>query len=540
MLDSFTGGAWVERVLLDIAESDFAQLALVILNGESRDRPLWTRARALAPTLLYAVYERLDRRWFGTERNPFAPRDLSSVLDGVEVLPVIPRRRRFVHRFEPADVGAIRAHDLDVILRFGFNIIRGSVLEASRYGVWSYHHGDNREYRGGPMCFWEVYEGCPRTGSMLQILNEELDGGKVIYRSTSATDMISLQRSREGVFLKSTAFVIRRLRDLHHEGFGFLEKLETCHEQIEYERGIFRRPRNATTLRHLARIGARKLRSAAQARRLKNQWSVGVRRLDDSALAAPPERGKYTWIEPPRDRFYADPIPFEKNGEAYVFFEDYAYVDRRACISCVSIDGDGIPGGVTRVLERPYHLSYPYVFSWRGTVYMIPETEQNRTIELYRAVEFPRRWELERVLFENVRAVDSTVLEHEGRLWLFAAMSRRGSSIDDELFLFHAEQPAGPWQPHPRNPIVSDVTRARPAGPLFYSGGSLIRPGQDGSVRYGYAIALHRVDLLSETAYREVPIGRIEPSWYPGAIGTHTLARSEHFETIDIKKRVPR
>ncbi len=40
--------------------------------------------------------------------------------------------------------------------------------------------------RGGPAGFWEVMNDQPTTGSMLQVLNEELDNGRVIYRSHAA------------------------------------------------------------------------------------------------------------------------------------------------------------------------------------------------------------------------------------------------------------------------------------------------------------------------------------------------------------------
>jgi transcriptional regulator GlxA family with amidase domain len=39
--------------------------------------------------------------------------------------------------------------------------------------------------------------------------------------------------------------------------------------------------------------------------------------------------------------------------------------------------------------------------------------------------------------------------------------------IPDELSLFYAESPLGPWTPHPRNPVKSDVRGSRPAGGLF-------------------------------------------------------------------------
>ena len=46
---------------------------------------------------------------------------------------------------------------------------------------------------------------------------------------------------------------------------------------------------------------------------------------------------------------------------------------------------------------------------------MLPETSGNRTVELYRCVEFPHRWELDRVLMDGVHAVDATLAEHDRR-----------------------------------------------------------------------------------------------------------------------------
>ncbi len=50
---------------------------------------------------------------------------------------------------------------------------------------------------------------------------------------------------------------------------------------------------------------------------------------------------------------------------------------------------------------------------------MMPETAENKTIEVYRCVEFPYRWELAVTLMTNVNAVDATLVEHENRWWLF-------------------------------------------------------------------------------------------------------------------------
>ena len=81
--------------------------------------------------------------------------------------------------------------------------------------------------------------------------------------------------------------------------------------------------------------------------------------------------------------------------------------------------------------------------------------------------------------------------------------------------------------------MIADVRSARPAGRLFHAKGRLIRPSQDCSDRYGSAIVLNRVDVLTSREYRETIIGRLEPDWMPRLSGTHTLNVTAGLEAID-------
>jgi folate-dependent phosphoribosylglycinamide formyltransferase PurN len=148
--------------------------------------------------LLFNLYQRLDARIFRPTPDAFALEDMSVELAGVRAITAVPSRPKpFEHRFSANTVEEIREARLDVAVRFGFNIIRGDILDVARYGVWSYHHGDHRDYRGVPAFFWEMYEGNPVSGTMLQVLDEQLDAGRVLYRSFSATDKLSLNRGRK-------------------------------------------------------------------------------------------------------------------------------------------------------------------------------------------------------------------------------------------------------------------------------------------------------------------------------------------------------
>lgn len=72
-----------------------------------------------------------------------------------------------------------KVEETDITVRFGFGIIKGDILDASEYGVLSYHHGNLRKYRGRPAGFWEFLNGETQVGVTVQRLSETLDGGDI-------------------------------------------------------------------------------------------------------------------------------------------------------------------------------------------------------------------------------------------------------------------------------------------------------------------------------------------------------------------------
>jgi hypothetical protein len=123
-------------------------------------------------------------------------------------------------------------------------------------------------------------------------------------------------------------------------------------------------------------------------------------------------------------------------------------------------------------------------------------------VRLYRAAAFPGRWEHVCDLVEG-RAVDASVFRHDGRWWMFAgADPAHGHGT---LRLFHARALAGPWEEHPRSPIVrGDPGRARPGGRVVSVAGSVIRFAQDCGPAYGAALRAFAITELGADAYREV------------------------------------
>jgi len=269
-----------------------------------------------------------------------------------------------------------------------------------------------------------------------------------------------------------------------------------------------------------------------------SQWFLALRRRSQETEPAARDAGfdlhGFRPLPVPGGRSHADPFLIEAGGETHLFFEDLVWLEAKGVISHCRLDEAGIPSSSRTVLSRPYHLSYPFVFRWQDQLYMLPETAQNQTIELYRATAFPGEWKLELRLLEGWRATDATLHEDEnGHWWMFVTIDERRDGTSDELFLFQAASPLGPWRPHPSNPIQSDICYARSAGRLLRRNGRLLRPAQDGSRRYGGALWLMEVLELTPQRYREQPLCRLGPEWLRDNLCLHHLDATARFEVID-------
>ena len=379
--------------------------------------------------------------------------------------------------------------------------------------------------------------GRPTTGSVLQILNEDLDNGRVIYRSYAKTDRSSVWRNRNNYYWKSAAFVTRKLRELSEDGPSALEAWSCsggCSVRFYSER-LFRKPDNLETVslvgRYLAGRARERLRQSTRSRSVGHRvFAVKEGRpIHDTLSVQGTVAGDRVVVgrSLPRGSWKRLP-PLSRRCT------HHAKQHGRIGVSRLTREG-AFERPVT-VLERPYHLSYPFVFRWRDTWFMMPESSKASRIEIFSARQFPWEWTSEAVLFDSVHAVDSTLICVEGRWWLFTNMSPHAAIRNyDELYAFHAPTPSGPWKAHRRNPVKSDARSARAAGSFFWTGNALYRPSQDCSGRYGSAIVINRVDQLTPDVFKETIVARVEPRWRSGLSGTYTLNSCSGLTVIDFR-----
>ena len=103
----------------------------------------------------------------------------------------------------------------------------------------------------------------------------------------------------------------------------------------------------------------------------------------------------YVEIENPKGRFLADPFVLEHEGSDYIFVEDFFFNDNKGRISVIRIDKDKYEF-LDVILEESFHLSFPFVFKEGESIYMIPESHENHDIRLYKCLDFPYNWKLEK------------------------------------------------------------------------------------------------------------------------------------------------
>ena len=521
----------IERITFD----GLAGPQLLIVDGEQpQASPLSTKLRKAVrfeSTLWY-----IQSRLFPLNQIPAYRREpLESCLANVPSIVCVPQKKgKWSQYFSSADVDTIKSHELDFILRFGFGIIRGDVLNAAKYGVWSFHHDDEDKYRGGPPAFWELYQNDPVSGAMLQRLTDTLDGGIVLKKCSVPTNRLSYRRNLQRILHASTNMVRWVCVDLANGRADYLNAPPS-----RTKAPIYHAPNDFQMLRFWAQLGLNWL-----AYKKENQcvdvWNVGVVNAPQAAFLDPAFVPEVEWTAYSKpDKVVADPFlvpPSTPGGPLRIVAEELDWYNE--CGTICELRRDSQSGKVTfdkTIIDEGVHMSYPFIFQYNGDTFMVPEAASLKAIVLYRMDRRTGEFQMHSTLIDNVNASDSTLFEHDCRWWLIH--TGNGKLCPWSLYVWHAATPFGPWEAHTASPVKTDVSSTRPAGNPFVKDGQLYRPAQDNRHWYGYGLTLNRIDELTTTAFRETVVRRIgaDPkSPYPD--GCHALAGYGNITLIDGKR----
>jgi hypothetical protein len=524
VLDAPRQERWVIECVKQALTVPGATLATLALLDERRPRG------SLA-TRLHRLFDHFD------ERRRCRGERLLARADAVAELALAPLRIASVQhadrwQLDDAAVDAMRNCDVDLWLCFTAAPPGRLPESISRFGAWGLEVGDGvpaTSAWGGAM---EVGTGSPVT--MISVVDYAATGDKLRYRSYGATAGNSPRRNRLQAVRKAMHFTKRLMQRLA-SGQDRVPSPLPATLSVPEGYPLLRTPTAPALARLSLRLISNWVAHRLPWRRRREQWQIAYYFSDEGDAGRRFERLRY--LAPPPDRFWADPFAVERDGRYFIFFEELPYQTRRGHLMAIEVFDHAEPGEAREILRQPYHLSYPFVFDWEGALYMIPETMENRTVELYRCEEFPHRWRLHQVLLRDVDAVDATLWRDGRRWWMFVNIAEPGVDNTDELHLYWSATPLGPWTAHAANPVVSDVRCARSAGPLFSRDRVLFRPSQDCSLGYGHSVLINRVQVLNDETYQETAVDRIAPDWRQDIVRVHTVGSSSRLRVLDCMAR---
>jgi hypothetical protein len=274
-------------------------------------------------------------------------------------------------------------------------------------------------------------------------------------------------------------------------------------------------------------------------------WQVGIvpapiEALDATRLQA--LAGAITWLPSAGPwRYLADPFGLRRGDTLHVFVEAFDYRTKHAVIERHELGAADLQWRSQRtVLARPFHLSYPQVFEHEGATFMVPESAQAGEVALYCGDDSLNHWQRECALLSDLPVADASLIEHQGRWWMFFSLVGPGARDQRELHLAHAPALTGPWKLHAGNPIRVDRSGARPAGRPFHAAdGAVMLPVQDSSRSYGGATRMLRFEHLGLDRVHCAPTGLHLHGGLARAdhaVGLHTLSACQDLTLIDVKR----
>jgi len=242
-------------------------------------------------------------------------------------------------------------------------------------------------------------------------------------------------------------------------------------------------------------------------------------------------------FSPPKNEFWADPFYFKYKKKDYCFFEKYDFTLKKGEICCAEIKKNNLINFRT-VLKKKYHLSFPNIFQYKNNIYLMPETYQNKRLEIYICNKFPNKWSLFSTAFENEITCDPLLLLKNKKLWLFINKSKKNLlDLNKKLYIYQINNlKLNKIIPHINNPVKSSFNGGRNAAQQMFRNSKMIRISQNCKNLYGESINISKIDKLSLSSYKETKIKEIGPKIFKdkNIIGIHSWSKYKNMYLVDI------
>lgn len=229
--------------------------------------------------------------------------------------------------------------------------------------------------------------------------------------------------------------------------------------------------------------------------------------------------------------YVADPFLLLDDNRWYLYFEIFnpdrdptAVIGRAVSHNAgKNWEYDGI------VLDPGVHISFPYVFRFRGSVWMVPNLDpvgEVAPVILYESTDDGKTFQKRATLVrpESI-ATDRVVFYWQQRWWLFVSVAGE----ERELRVYYSDSlVTSGWNPHQNNPVAVDKPRI-PGGRPIVTADRIVMFFQNGPDYYGEVVESYEISELSPSVYVDTKLDNeavLSPSnslfgWNTGRM--HTL-----------------
>lgn len=534
LVDSHLIPFWEYAAIEELSNSEYSLITLVIKS----ETTTFKRQKSVKVSFLFRLHMKIDRLIFLRGKNYMLQKDLFVLLNNVPSIKVHTIKKAGHEYFDANDISKIRRYNPDIIIKLCYGLPEGDILKVPVYGVWSFSMLNCKSEEEDTAGYYEVVRRIPVTSSELVILKGKGDKNTVLTRVFESTCSYSVHLNRDKIFRRASYAIPRVVKGMKLYGSDYLMKLV---EKCDQEDAVLAEQAPPPSS-HLSLVNLMIFKKIFLSKILKKVifddpflWTLLFRISPEKDFTNFSYKD-FRQLKPSKDKFWADPFVVSKDGNYFVFVEEFIYRRNKGHISVLKLNNSGQLLKFNKIIEKPYHMSYPFIFNMDNEFYMIPETGENRTIDLYKCIEFPDKWTFVQNLMNNVNAVDTTLFQYADKWWLFTLIDTMDHHLggSPELYLFYADDLfSGNWISHPLNPVISDVRNARPAGKIFVREDKIFRPSQDCSVRYGQSFSINQIISLSEIEYKEKPLLKVSPDWNDILKGAHTFNFDDDFTIID-------
>lgn len=229
-----------------------------------------------------------------------------------------------------------------------------------------------------------------------------------------------------------------------------------------------------------------------------------------------------------KNYWFADSIIYQNNDKTYLFCEAFNKKEQKGELGVFEYSEEKGFNNFKIIISEGYHLSYPCVFKANNKHYMIPESMENGTLDLYESYDFPFGWKKKKTLLSNVLFADPTVIKKDNSFYIVCYSQEEGKTF---LYLYsydeNTEEVKFVKKEEGKNII-------RPAGYFFFEDNHLLRPAQDCLSFYGKTITFFDStnDLLSTKKFSKLDETAVLVD-NKNVSRVHTYTRTNNLEVID-------